>query len=510
MSRQPTEEALIDARSPTESTPARLSIGPSADLLASGDGELDGCDASEMRRLTAQSRGGSTSPSGGQAEARAALRSFVMMAFWFSLNHGAVMGALALASSVLGTDLGGTGSGTLYFVYTGTALLFASAVSQFFGPRRTLIGGLLLYSVYLASFLAAIGCDPRDADETQAPCAWAAFNIGSVLGGFAAGVYWTAQGAYFTLCAKAYSSARGESFSTGTSKFAGVFAFIYLAWEVVAKMASYAILEAYSEDDVSTAHAIIFSIFTVAAFVSAVGMCFVPDPPGARAPGMHGMRCDKHLLFDRALAAGRLLLTEARMQCLAPTNITFGFVSSFSTNVVNAKIIKVHLGESAVPLVSAMLSGIAAAASIPLGRLSTWTGTKLPAMMIGNVMFIAECAVYLAFPEEQLGKWPIIIMLTFAQGVARSMWEGPNRGVIADYFDGPERDAAFANIVLQMGTASTIGFYAFPPILDSRGKAPLATICLVAASVAAVTYPLSVVLDRRKRLPPPAEEPTAG
>jgi len=405
------------------------------------------------------------------------LRSFVWMSIWFSLNHGAVMGALALASSVLGTDLGGTGSGTLYLVYTCTALILASGVNQRLGPKVTLVVGLILYTGYLACFLLAVLCGDT--------CAWVVFNGGSALGGFAAGIYWIAQGSYFALCARAYAEARGETFGTATSYFSGIFAFIYLALEVVAKLGSYAVLEAYGEDNSSKAHALIFSIYTAAAAVSAAGMYFVPEAPGVeeRRGGNWG---------DKALSAIRLLILDPRMRYLAPTNITFGFVSSFSTNVVNAKIIKEYMGESAVPLVSAMLSGIAAAAAMPLGRLGNITGTKAPSMLIGLGMLAAECAVYLAFSEEQLGTWAIITMLTVAQGLGRAMWEGVNRGITADFFDGEQREAAFANIVLQMGTASTIGFYSFPPLLDAHGKAPLAIVCLASAVIAIVCFPLAL------------------
>eukprot|EP01064_Diplonema_japonicum_P025706 TRINITY_DN37129_c0_g1_i1.p1 TRINITY_DN37129_c0_g1~~TRINITY_DN37129_c0_g1_i1.p1 ORF type:complete len:478 (+),score=95.40 TRINITY_DN37129_c0_g1_i1:21-1454(+) len=411
-------------------------------------------------------------------------KNFIHMSFWFAVNHAAVSVGLALASTVLGSDLGGTGNGALYGVYTGTALLFAGPVVGYLGEKWSLVAGLSLYTSYLAAFLIALYCDPRDDVEAEsaATCAYVGFVGGSSIGGFAAGFYWTAQAAYFSASSLKYSQITNMEARQVTSSFSAVFSGAYLSAELAAKMFSFLLLQLHDDD--KYAQNVIFIVCTGLAVVSSIGMVFVP-PIEKRIPR-------KKPSFSSAFATLRMQATDPFLLLAIPFNFSFGFISSLINNVVNALIIKVYLGEWAVPLLSAGVSGVAALSAFPLMWLTKVLGSKLPIIYLGAVMFFIEALIYLIFSQEQLGKWSIMITLVAVQGISRAVWEGPNKAVVADYYPQQSiRALAYTSYVLQNGLSSSIGFFIFPRLLDDwgGGSRSLAIICLVPTSLALLTIP---------------------
>lgn len=112
---------------------------------------------------------------------------FIMFAVFFSLNHGCVTGVLAYVQVFFG-DVAQVSVSVLYGVYTGTALLLSAVIVDWATYKYALLGGLILYCIYVACY--AIGGGFPDA---QTPVIIA----GAVVGGFSAGFLWTAQGPYF-------------------------------------------------------------------------------------------------------------------------------------------------------------------------------------------------------------------------------------------------------------------------------------------------------------------------
>jgi hypothetical protein len=83
-------------------------------------------------------------------------RNFVIMSVAFSFNHGCVVSCLAYATSELGNDLGGYGSGFLYVFYAFTAFLLSKPVVSMIGPKNGLLIGVGGYCIYVLGFLFAI------------------------------------------------------------------------------------------------------------------------------------------------------------------------------------------------------------------------------------------------------------------------------------------------------------------------------------------------------------------
>merc|ERR1712086_230668 len=79
-------------------------------------------------------------------------------------------------------------------------------------------------------------------------------------------------------------------------------------------------------------------------------------------------------------------------------------------------------------------------------------------MMIGAVCFMFVAVMSYALEPGALRHVMWLIYIVY--GCGRAVWESTNKAVFAEFFpDDPQ--AAFANIVLQSGTASAAAFFIF-------------------------------------------------
>lgn len=112
-----------------------------------------------------------------------------------------------------------------------TALFCSNPLTHTLGPKSSLLFGMGFYCVYVSGFLLAVIVHHK-----FPLVAWVSFLTGSMFGGIASGVVWTAQGRYFSLHTQAYAnevSECGISAETVTNRFAGMFACIFLGMECI-------------------------------------------------------------------------------------------------------------------------------------------------------------------------------------------------------------------------------------------------------------------------------------
>jgi hypothetical protein len=92
--------------------------------------------------------------------------------------------------------------------------------------------------------------------------------------------------------------------------------------------------------------------FSLLAVVSAAGMCFVDDhasfDSGRRSLGGAGCRGD--------FGAIKLFFSDVRMPLMYPTQMAFGFISSFIMLYVTDKVIKQYLGEASIGLLQGLIA----------------------------------------------------------------------------------------------------------------------------------------------------------
>jgi hypothetical protein len=112
-----------------------------------------------------------------------------------------VVSCVTYATTELGDELGGYGSGILYIFYSLTALFLSKPLVEMVGPKNGLLFGVGGYCVYIGGFLIAV---------VSPDLAWPVFIFAAAVGGTAGGVLWTAQGKYFAANALLYSEASQE------------------------------------------------------------------------------------------------------------------------------------------------------------------------------------------------------------------------------------------------------------------------------------------------------------
>ena len=374
------------------------------------------------------------------------LRSFIMMAICFSANHGAVTACLGISSSRLGdlskfgADLGTWQSGTLYVTYTLSAVFGAAYIVQKLGSRDGLFAGVAIYCVYVSCFLVT----SLVSDEAKWPVAIAGAAIGGIGGGF----LWTAQGAYFGRTAEAYAKALDIPTSDATSYLGGIFAFFYLAEEVILKLIS-----TFVTVELKWSWLTVFLIYTVIAVVAAIGMMFVHKFSEEKGD-------DSKNLCYKLTSAGRLLTNDPKMKYMIPMNAVFGFAASFLTAYVTGQVVHVSGLDDYVGVLTAIPAGVAAALSLVLGPLASKTG-KGPILIFGAVCFAALSSIFILKPGLEGWGWGPLIFAFVLMGCGRATFEGTLRATFADFFS-EDLPGAFANIILQSGLSSAFAFFAFP------------------------------------------------
>jgi MFS family permease len=110
-----------------------------------------------------------------------------------------------------------------------------------------------------------------------------------------------------------------------------------------------------------------------------------------------------------------------------------------------------------VGLLTAWLSGVAAFMSLVFGRAAQKTG-KGPVLIVGALCFLGVVVPFLLVPDIERWTWFPLVLVYTMHGTGRATFEGTLKATFADYFPG-EKEGAFANIILQNGLSSSIGYF---------------------------------------------------
>merc|ERR1711871_352882 len=87
---------------------------------------------------------------------------------------------------------------------------------------------------------------------------------------------------------------------------------------------------------------------------------------------------------------------------------------------------------------------------------------KMPVMIFGTLSYVAIAAVILIFSTSTLSSWKWgLVFLFILGGNGRAVFEGTNKATVADFFP-DKQPAAFANVIITSGGASSIAFFVFP------------------------------------------------
>jgi len=398
-----------------------------------------------------------------EAGARKTLRNFGAMALLFSANHGCVVSCLGLASSRLGT-VGAWQSGILMITYAASALLGATYVVKTLGARNSMSLGMLCYCAYVGCFYVATVVDSEESIV-------AAAYLGAAIGGIGAGFLWTAQGTYFGLASQDYSSKLKRPVGESNAELAGYFAFLYLSEEVLLRLLSSFLLEF----EIASWKAI-FAIYTLVTVLSTAAMPCIYDYPKTTSESENVERADgddsnnSNSAFRKATVAVHLLWNDPKMKYMIGLNAVFGFVSSFLNSYVNGQVLPAALDDPDAKYVGVLTSTVpvvAAAMSLVFGKIggSSTSSSPSPSPLVGNGFVLILGAIcfggvvlpFVVQPDASKYGWPALVVIYALHGTGRATFEGALRSTFADYFS-YEKEGAFANIILQNGIASGVGY----------------------------------------------------
>lgn len=312
---------------------------------------------------------------------------------------------------------------------------------------------MALYCAYVAAFGVA-----TIADESWISIIAA---CGAILGGTGAGFLWTAQGAYFAAAASEYQCAfrnengeddsdeevettREQSEEPSSQQLAGIFASIYLVFEVVLRALS-TFLQRFTQVSWSAT----FGIYATIAIISTLGMTLVENPRRT-TPAAEESQVS---IWHKSTSALQVLVNDPKMKYMVGLNAVFGWVSAFLTSYVNGQVVfRVFGSDAYVGILSAWVSCVAAASSLGMGKLpESYRGTLLR----GGALCFATVGITFMVFRSGVG-WLVLIAVYTLHGMGRATFESTLRSTFADFFT--DKEGAFANIILQNGLTSAIGF----------------------------------------------------
>eukprot|EP00039_Didymoeca_costata_P008417 m.111813 g.111813 ORF g.111813 m.111813 type:complete len:472 (+) comp14072_c0_seq3:244-1659(+) len=374
---------------------------------------------------------------------RAIMINWMWMACCFAVNHGIASALVALASSELDPELAGLSNGILYMLYTTSALFLATPAVSKTGPKRALFIGMFGFCAYISSFLLATVIQDT---LTQ----WIVVLSGASISGIGAGLLFVAQGQYFESSTELYAKKTNISHEAASGYLAGIFTAEFLGFEMLMKLLASTL---QLEDHKTT----VFGLFTGLAVASAFGGLLIKDLRVKKDPSV--------TVCTKITAALDLLRSNTKILLLMPFNLSFGFTSALVSYYSNKYIIKDILQpedskQSYVGFAASVIVGAGVLTSLFFGFTTRQLGKNIP-MVIGNMAFFALSVSFVIFNEFQLAHWHAVIPLYAVYGVGRGVWESVNKAIYADYFS-DKAAAAFANITMQSGFASSLAFFVFP------------------------------------------------
>lgn len=275
----------------------------------------------------------------------------------------------------------------------------------------------------------------------------AAFT-GAAIGGVGGGFLWTAQGAYFTQVADTHARQSQQNIQESTTYLAGLFAFIYLSEEVLLRTLSTFLLQ------MGLDWTTIFSVYSTVAVVSTGMMALVKDYPNTDSSSI--TTTTSTTVWYKVTAAVQLLKTDPKMKYMIGLNAVFGFAGAFLNSYVNGEVVRVALNDQNskyVGILTGWLAAVAAMMSLVFSRLTN----KGAVLKVGALCFMGVALPFVIQPDAQQIGWMVLVLVYTLQGIGRATFESTLKATFADYFS-YEKEGAFANIILQNGLSSALGY----------------------------------------------------
>ena len=456
----------------------------------------------------------------------ASLANWVLFGLCFGLNYGTFKTALGYMGSFFLEDDANLANTAAYGSWLAVALLLAAAIVEVTKhPKWLFIVSFLLYAVEMAFLCVANGVSstalpiPTGGMTAEASTGGTAVRAllvcGSICGGAASAISWTAQGVYFAAAAKKHACLCTGPASSPTSIymwFAAFFAFAELLSEAAVRGIT-GFVFTYLFDS----HIFVLILMAVACLLGAVGCLGIQDLTNADAQGKSAADADadapafesfedgkgaaaaaskadsspaasssQALLKGSMLVIGsiRLLVTSPVALLLQPFALLKGFNEVAVADYVNTMITEPHYGTGMI--------GYLTGAGILLGSVLALFGGPITAkygrgvmMLLGivsytlpSVMDIVRHAVY----DHGGGLYvPVIYYLCY--GIGRAAFDSTLR-LLAAVCLPDNLEQIFALLRFTEAIAGVVGFSVCPCKIGW----PVSQIILVVGALALVGY----------------------
>jgi hypothetical protein len=415
------------------------------DLIAGGSQDGRSCGSVELTMMRPRPQvevevegEGEASPlaTAPHDRSEATYRNFVRFSIFCAAVPASALACLALATARLGSEVGAWQSGILFATYTLSSVVGLSIyLVQRLGSRKAVILGQAMFGGgYVACFWMAVNVRVVAVAKVFA---W----VGAGIGGVGAAVFFTAQGVYFAQAAEAHALQSESSREESTSLFAGVFAFWFLVEETILEL-----LSTFLVRICKVPWSAVFALYSMIAILATFCTTTVWVYPRRQD--------DERSACSVVTATVDLLVSDSKMKYMIGFNAAFGFAGAYLNSFVSGEVVPIVLQDSSyVGLLVALHGGTAAVFSLLFSRCR-----KGPVLVVGALSFVGVALPFLIQPNvEDAWTWRHLVLVYFLEGVGRATFESTLKAIFADFFP-LDKEAAFANITLQNGLASSVAY----------------------------------------------------
>lgn len=377
-------------------------------------------------------------------------RNYVYFSQICAIVPACAISCLALATSRLGSSVGAWQSGILYASYTLSSVIGISSWTVYrLGSRNgVLLGQILFGGGYVICYGLAVVC--RDSCCYSPTVGTTILWIGTSLGGIGAAILWTSQGAYFSLAAERYAEQTNQSRGHATALLASIFAF----WLIIEE----ALLSALSTMLVALLGFPWSFVFVLYGVLVLIAICAITRVD------VYDDCLPHHTMCGQMTATLHLLYVDRRMKYMIGFNAAFAFAGAFLNSFIAGQVVPVVTSDSYVGLLSAWHTLVGAGISL-IVRNTEYKGSVL---LMGSLSFLAVAMPFLWQPILSSWTWSYLLWSYTAQGIGRGIFESTWKSLFADWFFA-DKTAAFSNITLQDGLASTVAYIGTARLLCRHG-----------------------------------------
>jgi MFS family permease len=422
-------------------------------------------------------------------------RSFMNLCLCFGLSQGGALTTVTYATTFFGFRLGSTADGIFFSAFTITSLALATWTVRYIGKLRSYKLALLLFMVYEVMLWFAWG------RPTGSASLLALAYSASAIGGFGFALHWTSQSLIFSSTAQAYARARGFEVQTVSNSFSGIFAGIYVLFEMLCKLAASTLVSLSSNIDKHPPWHRFFVLFTIMIFVALINSWKVSnheeravvsaasseknslseESSAPSEPLLSGTNDESPVhnidsteqqstwsscrndVYERMISVPRLMVSSPFLCWLMPVNIAFGVTAGFLFSYYYDNTVAAYLGDASVGFVSAISPGTCSMLSLPLAFLAEGFGKSF-VIFLGTISLGIIGTLYLFIDNSKLGNWPAVITIQVLMGIGRAVWEGVGKAIYVDVFDENDLAAAFSAMYMVTGMLTFLSLFVFPNV----------------------------------------------